>query len=325
MPEISIIVPVYNVEKYVKQCLQSILNQTFSDFEVIIIDDGSSDQSGKICDDFARLNSKITVLHTENEGLASARNKGLDRAKGDYICFVDSDDYLQENYLEFLYRIIQNSEYDFVSCAANFVDEQGKLIRRNDYLVSEKEIVGDEIIDIYMTTNLIEDASWNKLYKKTVWQDLRFLEGYIYEDSEIIVRLLQRCKTIFFTSEFLYYYRIRSDSILSYEGKSIYKKKYKIKNLHLLSVYESRAKQLRGTKWEVGCYRQILLLCGEFIFYHTFFPKEEQEEVITRCREYFRKYKSYLWRKHLFTLKERMLVFCEVRYPGILGVLWKRG
>ncbi|MDY6045843.1 MAG: glycosyltransferase family 2 protein, partial [Anaerobutyricum sp.] len=116
MAEISMIVPVYQVEKYIAQCIESVINQTFHDFELILIDDGSKDNSGKICDSYAEKDNRIRVIHTENKGAAAARNMGLEQASGRYITFLDGDDYLAENMLERLYEVIDGSEYDVVVC-----------------------------------------------------------------------------------------------------------------------------------------------------------------------------------------------------------------
>ena len=114
MVKISMIVPVYQVEKYIAQCIESVLNQTFSDFELILIDDGSKDNSGAICDSYAAKDDRIIVIHTKNNGAATARNIGLERASGEYITFLDGDDYLAENMLSRLYEEIENSDYDIV-------------------------------------------------------------------------------------------------------------------------------------------------------------------------------------------------------------------
>lgn len=116
MPEVSMIVPVYQVEKYIAQCIESVLNQTFQNFELILIDDGSKDKSGIICDSYAEMDDRILVIHTENRGAAAARNTGLERASGRYITFLDGDDYLAENMIARLYEVIEHSEYDVVVC-----------------------------------------------------------------------------------------------------------------------------------------------------------------------------------------------------------------
>ena len=116
MTEVSMIVPVYQVEKYIAQCIESVLKQTFQNFELILVDDGSKDQSGIICDSYAAKDDRIIVLHTKNRGAAAARNTGLDHASGRYITFLDGDDYLAENMIARLYEVIEHSEYDMVVC-----------------------------------------------------------------------------------------------------------------------------------------------------------------------------------------------------------------
>ena len=125
MAEISIIVPVYQVEKYIRQCIESILAQTFTDFELILVDDGSKDNSGKICDEYAEKDKRIRVIHKENDGLSDARNKGLDNASGNYFMFVDGDDYISPNMAECLYKKISEAKADIAACNYRYIFEDG--------------------------------------------------------------------------------------------------------------------------------------------------------------------------------------------------------
>lgn len=250
MKEISIIVPVYNVEKYLQICIESIIAQTFTDFELILIDDGSTDNSAAICDEYAKQDDRICVIHKENQGVGAARNQGLDICTGKYICFIDSDDYIEKDYLEYLYNRINVSEYDFVSCCANFVDENNNFIMKNEYSKSEFSIEKENIFDIYMHTNFIEDVAWNKIYRSTVFENLRYVEGIIYEDSELIIRLLKQVNKVLFTNKLKYNYRIRSGSILNYNGPNVAKKIFTYKKLDLLKVYELIYFELKETQYE---------------------------------------------------------------------------
>lgn len=316
--EISIIVPIYNVEKYLGQCIQSVLDQTFSDFELILIDDGSTDSSLEICDKYANKDSRIRVIHKENKGVAAARNTGLNLCEGRYICFLDSDDYLEKDYLEYLYRKIENSNYDFVSCTANFVDEDGKFIKRNDYGVNEFEINKDNVFDIYMKSNIIEDVVWNKIYKKEVFKDLRYVEGLIYEDSEMIIRLLKRIKKALFTKAYKYNYRIRKGSILNYQDSNVENKKFHIKKIDLLMVYELILRELKGTKYE-NCYiRQILFTCSKLWSDSRFSTTEEKKKSRKVIKKYYKNYKKYLFHRGIFSLKEKCYIILNIYIGDIL-------
>lgn len=184
MAEISIIVPVYQVEKYISQCIESILAQTFTDFELILVDDGSKDNSGKICDEYAEKDKRIRVLHKENGGLSDARNKGLDNASGNYFMFVDSDDYIAPNMAECLYQNIIKEDADIAACNFRYVFEEDV---EEDFSTENKAEVlsGKEIF--YNRKNERNygfwTVAWNKLYKAETFKNMRFRFGKYHEDE----------------------------------------------------------------------------------------------------------------------------------------------
>lgn len=325
--KVSIIIPVYNVENYLRQCLDSILNQTFTDFECILIDDGAIDMSGEICDEYSLKDSRFIVIHTSNSGQGGARNKGLDIAKGDYIVFVDSDDFLEESYLQYLAELIDGSDYDFVSCCANFVDEGGNFIKRNDYNFAQKQIVGNDIWEAFFGGNLIEDALWNKIYKRQIWECLRFREGLIYEDSEIIVRILKASKKVLFTREYLYNYRIRDNSTMAYQNSTVENRIFKKKDLDLLQVYTYCVNEMQGTKWENIYRSRILYTCSsnmtqlqKLVETKQIENLNEKQEMIKLLKKYYRENKYVLNKKDAgMTLKTKVAIWLSMRMP----VVWR--
>lgn len=316
--EISIIVPVYNVEKYLGQCIESVLDQTFSDFELILIDDGSNDRSVEICDKYANKDSRIRVIHKANEGVGVARNIGLDLCEGRFICFLDSDDYLEKDYLEYLYSKIEDSDYDFVSCTANFVDENGKFIACNDYELNELEINKGNVFDIYMKSNMIEDAVWNKIYRREIFKDLRYVEGLIYEDSEIIIRLLKRINKALFTKAYKYNYRIRQGSILNYQDSNIENKKFNIKKIDLLTVYVLILRELKDTQYEQFYVRQILFTCSKLWSDSRISTTEEKKKSRKVIKKYYKNYKKYLFHRGMFSLKEKCYIILNIYIGDLL-------
>lgn len=315
--EISVIIPVYNVEKYLYQCLKSISMQSFRNFEVILIDDGSTDGSPRICDEYVQRDDRFKVLHTANAGVAAARNRGLELCVGQYICFIDSDDYVENTYLQFLYERIHNSEYDFVSCCANFVDEDGQFIKRNDY-EKEIEVIKDNILDCYMISNLIEDAPWNKIYKREVFDKVRFVEGIIYEDSEIIIRILKHCKMILFTRKYLYNYRIRKESILDYLDSDDRNKRFNSKKMDLLKVYELIAGELQGTKWERKYYKRILQTCAQYWKWSGSLESAQTNKIRKELKHIYTMYRKFLWDRNLFSIKEHLFIVLSIQCPIVL-------
>lgn len=181
-PLISIIVPVYKVEKYIENCIKSLINQTYKNLEIILIDDGSPDRSGEICDKYASLDNRIKVFHFENGGVSAARNKGVEYAKGDYIGFVDSDDWVDHDMYETLFRLINEYTADIAICGYReiYPDKVEEMSNKdikvmNNLEALELNILND--IDYQICT-----APWNKLYKKEIVKNIKFPEGKVYED-----------------------------------------------------------------------------------------------------------------------------------------------
>ena len=214
MAEISIIVPVYQVEKYIRQCIDSILAQTFTDFELILVDDGSKDNSGKICDEYAEKDKRIRVIHKENGGLSDARNKGLDNASGNYFMFVDSDDYIAPNMAECLYKKISEAKVDIAACNYRYVFEDGK----KDFSTENKAEVINANEIFYNRKNERNYGFWtiacNKLYKREKFKSLRFRFGKYHEDEFWANDIYQMDIKAVTVSESLYYYRPRGNSIM---------------------------------------------------------------------------------------------------------------
>lgn len=213
--KISIIIPIYNVEKYLKRCLDSVVNQTYKYIEIILVNDGSPDNCGKICDEYAKIDSRIKVIHKENGGLSSARNAALDIVSGEYIMFVDSDDWISENSLEQLNEYI-NMDYDIINFKFSFVEEKTEnIIEFNGRTENSYECDLLSYIDKLFSGEL-DFFIWNKLYKRDLFDGVRFPEGRNYEDLATIYKLYFKAKSIIVTDYTLYYYWLgNSNSITS--------------------------------------------------------------------------------------------------------------
>ena len=215
---ISVIVPVYNVELYIDRCLNSIINQTFKDIEIILVDDGSTDSSGKICDHYKDIDERVIVIHKENGGLSSAKNIGLDIATGDWIAFVDSDDYIDYKMYEVLYKNAEKNNCDISVCYFEYINQKGiSLYNANKKLGINGIYDENEFLSfLYKNseTNLICICVWNKLYKKEIFRELRFKE-IIHEDEEILNRIYLNKHFIYVTELPLYKYVQNSNSIVN--------------------------------------------------------------------------------------------------------------
>lgn len=219
MEKISIIIPVYNVEKYLKMCLDSVINQTYQNLEIILINDGSTDNSGKICEEYKRADSRIILIHKENEGLSMARNTGLDIASGEYISFVDSDDYISRNMVETLYNRLLETQSDMAVCSIQYVDEAGKNLYSN-FTFDDIVLGQNEFWKLYSSTGHTECVvAWNKLYKREILEQLYYPKGRIREDEFLLPYIVERCFRICTVSDRLIFYRQRNDSIMGYESQ----------------------------------------------------------------------------------------------------------
>lgn len=216
MKLISVIVPVYNVEKYLDKCIQSIVNQTYKNIEVILVDDGSYDKCGEMCDEWATRDSRITVIHKDNGGLSDARNFGIDIAKGELLAFIDSDDYIEKKYLENLYNLLIDNDADISTCKPSifFENEVNSTVYRNlknnDVVVLSAK---DALIEMLYERTLTNSA-WGKLYKKELFEGIRYPKGKLYEDMFTTYKVIMKSNRVACSSAELYHYLIRKSSIL---------------------------------------------------------------------------------------------------------------
>lgn len=212
-PLISIIVPVYNVEQYLESCINSIINQTYKNLEIILVDDGSKDNCAAICDKYEEKDDRIIVIHQKNKGLSGARNAGLDIAKGKYIGFVDSDDSIEPNMFEVLLNNLLKYGAHMSICGRKIVDELGNVVEKNYKRCEEIVLDGKSAIVELNTHKSFDMAAWDKLYDRNLWNDIRYPEGKLSEDYFVIYQLLDNAKKVVWTPEPLYRYLLRNNSI----------------------------------------------------------------------------------------------------------------
>ena len=214
--KLSIIVPIYNVEPYLRKCIDSILTQTFTDFECILVDDGSPDNCPAICDEYAKKDSRIRVIHKENGGLSDARNAGLDIAQGEYIGFVDSDDWIHPQMYELVYKCAISTNADIAQCGYSKIKEKDSIDIH--FEATQKPIVRtkDEIFkNYYSLIPGIDDMVWNKMYRKTIFDTIRFPVDRYFEDSSILFDTINASDCVAIIGTPLYFYLQRPNSIMS--------------------------------------------------------------------------------------------------------------
>lgn len=230
--KISIIVPVYNVEAYLEKCVESILKQTYTNLEILLVNDGSTDKSGELCDKLALRDHRIRVIHKENGGLSDARNRGIDEASSNLIGFIDSDDYIDEDMYETLYRQMVASKADLSMCG--HYDVYHQIPEKQVAEIKTWELMPEEAIKMVMEAKILSVTAVNKLYKKALFEQLRFRIGKIAEDAFIMVDLIHQCSKVVATNEKKYYYVHRENSITT--------QKFSLKFLNVIEAYEQNAK-----------------------------------------------------------------------------------
>lgn len=239
IPLVSIIVPCYKVEQYLPGCIDSIINQTYNNLEILLVDDGSPDSTGQICDEFAARDSRVRVIHKNNGGVSDARNVALDVIKGEYVACVDGDDRICPDYIETMYSLL--SKYKCQMVLANYsLDYEGdcEIEKRNTNI--ELLMSPSEAIDDLFYQNHFDDFPWCKLYHRSLFEGIRYPKGIIFEDTYVTYQLMLRCHKIAYTDKQVYKYLIRRDS---YEGAPF----SKMKMDSAIKVFEKLEYELKHT------------------------------------------------------------------------------
>ena len=300
---ISVIVPIYKVEKYLCRCIDSILEQTYTNLEIILVDDGSPDKCGEICDQYEKKDKRIRVIHKTNGGLSDARNTGLDAATGQYIAFVDGDDFIRKDMYEKMYASIKKYNADMSICNFKYIGERGEDIFDNqDLPIKDGVLSGTTILFEKMLNNKpwYWVTAWNKLYKRSLFSDIRFPVGKTHEDEFIIHKLLLKSNNVACVNDMLYYYVQRSDSIMG--------TKYSVKNLDYVEALFGRILAcLYWDKLSEACvYCNIAIL--NFIKGYSLLElkdKEVKDKIRLLKKMYNRVYWKLLFTNISFRLKIR--------------------
>lgn len=293
MPEISIIIPAYNVEKYLDKCMESILNQRFNDFEILLIDDGAKDSTPQICDKYASLDPRVKVYHKENGGLSDARNYGLDRMSGKYVTFIDSDDYVDLNYLGYMYDLLKEKK-------AQIAIAQGQVILETEKpseikATEEKAIKAEDAVRMMLLRREATHTSWGKLYDATLWGKIRFPKGQNYEDYATTYYVFAQANIVAYSNAGLYFYIQRTGSIM-HDTCSL-------KTLSVLDVSDTVSEFMRS-QWP-ACKEEILDLQV-----HTYLKNLQQ--ILNTGKNAFPEYQNRIIR---FIKKNQFKVLCGKKFP----------
>ncbi len=252
---VSIIIPVYKVEKYIDKCLAAVKSQSYNNLEIMLVDDGTPDRCGEICDDYAKQDSRIRVIHKKNGGLSSARNAALDVCKGEYVFFLDSDDYIAQNTIELLMSVMERDKSDIACCNFQMVDEEGQFLASpegyKDDLLTPDKYQRQSYEDRFFVSSIVV---WNKLYKRETIGELRFPIGKLHEDEFFSYRAIENAGKISTISDRLHFYLQRGDSIM---GAGL-----TVRNLDAIEAYLQKAEWYRDKGNNYLMYRALRQVCA---------------------------------------------------------------
>lgn len=303
-PLVSLIIPVYNADKYLNACLDSVINQTYRNIEVIVIDDGSKDSSAYICDEYKNKDNRINVIHQHNQGIGTTRNRGLDCVHGEYMLFVDSDDCIELTAVEKLVSCLQKEKYDVVFFGHDEITTHGIRKVMMDYDKSLKM----QTIREYILIDKIANFLWDKMYRCELWEDIRFPVGYQYEDLFIHPALFKKVRTFTIIPDILYHYNRLNDSSIT--GKNNNFSSWGRYNKFLAYREHERVSQLShyeaGIEWAVSrCIHEGIK--SLYIDYHSVRKLSEKEKK--NILDYLKIHKT-----NKISLKYRLLQIISVYF-----------
>ena len=210
---ISIVIPVYNVKKYLSKCIDSVISQTYSNIEIILVDDGSNDGCSEMCDKYKKNDNRVIVIHKENGGLSDARNVGIKIARGEYITFIDSDDFIEKNYIEYLYSLINENNSDLAICEYKYITEKNQILNKFDDNGCVNVFSRKEALIELCNEKMFSNSAWGKLYLTKCFCDIEYPKGKLFEDIPTTYKLFAKCNSIVFGKKALYNYLYRNDAI----------------------------------------------------------------------------------------------------------------
>lgn len=312
---ITIIVPVYKVEPYIYRCVDSIINQTYKNLEIILVDDGSPDNCGSICDEYAKQDNRIKVIHKKNGGLSDARNVGIDIACGDYLGFVDSDDWIEPDMVEILIDDATTNNADISCCGYYKVYNDGSKLNNVRGFIDNRVFKGKEIFkNFFLFTDFV---IWNKIYKKSIFKEIRFPLGKLYEDTRIMYKICDTANIATWNPLPKYWYFQRDDSIMNF---------YKFKNeIDRICVWEElriavipKFPELKNyITWSKNM--QIVGLFSDVYLNHCEYSNTKELQVIRKQIDL-----SIIFKKDISAnYKYRLLLVLLRFFPSLYQILWK--
>ncbi len=315
---ISVIIPIYNTEKYLEDCINSVINQSYTDIEIILVNDGSTDSSLDICNDYKLKDDRIKIVNKTNGGLSDARNYGIQNASGDFLFFLDSDDWLKLDALEILYNEITSSNTDMVVFNFMRCADKNSPIDYNDLKLPVGKYTNIQTLSMFENASVVLSIAWSKLYKKELFKDIKFPKGKINEDEFVAHYIIELCENVSIISDELLYYRTTPGSIMqNIKGEKLFDVIIayvdRIKLLDKYNLEKAKTVQL-NIFYKVFAYRYALLSMGN----------KREKQLANEMYELFLQLKSDILK---YTppknLKEKIVWVLINKYPKFYVVILK--
>lgn len=315
--KISIIVPVYKVEQYLERCVNSLTNQTYKNIEIILVDDGSPDQCPQMCDNYANSDSRIKVIHKKNGGLSDARNAGLDAATGEYIAFVDSDDWVEPDFIEQLYVNAKKEDADIsiIGCTLVWDDGRKKTVSKDKgYYVFDQE----KAIREMLAQRKFGCMVCQKMYRKQIFDTVRFPVGKLYEDVAVSMPTFLKAKKVVVSGNYGYNYYQRNDSIVN--SKFDERKLYFLECCQNIIKYSDKHEKMYDTEAHIFYLRALMM------FALTLYQNSENEKNTEYIEQEIKKNKKYIWNNMCLELRKKVVLslICIGFSRNILASMWSK-
>lgn len=321
-PLISVIIPVYNIEKYLERCVDSVCNQTYQNIEVLLVDDGSTDSSGKLCEQLAQKDDRIKVFHKENGGSSSARNLGLSNAKGEYVGFVDSDDYISEDMYELLYEAAVEYSTDIVQVGRDEMDEAGNKLPNICEPPKEREVIASENFLREMLMHRGDCSFCTKLVRRELLAGEGFPVGELNEDFKLMVQLLQKTKCVVSLPQQTYHVFYRIGSNTRKESKDNFSRVYGdcVNNADMVEkLVKSKFQDLQEVAFRFGMFQRLEYLLHIPVSQMT----KEKQQYVEICK-YVRQNCVKAWKNPFLTMKNKIYLTLFAVAPKTIRVVHKK-
>lgn len=319
---VSVIIPVFNVRSYLSESLESAINQTYKNLEIIVIDDGSTDGSGVICDEYSKKDQRLHVIHQERKGLSAARNTGLDLMRGDTVVFLDSDDAYHPHYVELMLKTMVREEADLVLCKSFVFDSKGNLISKRKRPLIVPGVYNRKEALRNLITGYINHSVWNKLYRSELWRIVRFPEGHVYEEIDTTFRIISQCNKICVVDEQLYLYRIRHDSI-SHSCSSLNIRDWLMAWSHFESFVEENTPDIYTISDLERVYQSRLMQMIRFYTRYTVIAKGESKRFLKKLRRQIIELETEIGIKNISGHFRIKICYCLIRWcPYFLRLVY---